>query len=176
MPAAQRVDIGTRVGRMKLLRRYLAWKLLRWLILAGLVLFGLAQAIPYGRDHKPPPTRNVIRWDSPTTRTLALAACADCHTNLTVWPWYSKIAPISWLAQHDVSDGRGAFNLSTLDLTGPRVNELLQEIGENARSGEMPPLQYKLIHGKARLSAQQRTQLADGLQRTLRAMIAAGGR
>jgi hypothetical protein len=161
---------------MKLLRRYLAWKLLRWGILAGLVLFGLAQAIPYGRNHTPPPTRNVIRWDTPTTRTLALAACADCHTNLTTWPWYTSVAPISWLAQHDVDDGRGVFNLSTLDLTSPRASELLNEIAEQARSGEMPPLQYKLVHGNARLSAQQRTQLADGLQRTLRAMIAAGGR
>jgi mono/diheme cytochrome c family protein len=161
---------------MKLLRRYLAWKLFRWVLLAGVVAFGLAQAIPYGRSHTPPPTRNVIRWDSPTTRKLAIAACADCHTNLTTWPWYTNIAPASWLAQHDVDDGRSAFNLSTMDLTSGRATELLNEIDEAARGGEMPPWQYKLIHGNARLSTQQRAQLADGLQRTLRAMIAAGGR
>jgi hypothetical protein len=161
---------------MKLLRRYLAWKLLRWILLAGVVLFGLIQAVPYGRAHSAPRSTNVIRWDSPRTEQLARGACLDCHSNLTRWPWYTDVAPVSWLVQHDVDDGRSALNLSTLDLRSARTGELVGEVVDKARSGEMPPLQYKLIHGDARLSSAERAELADGLRRTLQAMVAAGGR
>lgn len=155
---------------MKLLRRYLAWKLLRWVLLAGIVLFGLIQAVPYGRDHSNPPVRTALKWDSPRTEQLARGACLDCHSNLTTWPWYSNVAPVSWLIAHDVSDGRGALNLSELDLRRSRGGEsVVAEVAEMVRSGEMPPLQYKLVHGSARLSAAQREQLAAGLQRTLQA-------
>jgi hypothetical protein len=158
------------VGGVKLLRRWLAWKAFRWILLAGVLVFALAQAIPYGRSHRNPPVRTVIRWDSPRTERLARGACLDCHSNLTVWPWYSNVAPISWLVQHDVEDGRSALNLSTLDLRSARGSEIIGEVGEKVRSGEMPPLQYKLVHGAARLSGTERTELADGLLLTLQAM------
>lgn len=159
---------------MTLLRRWLAWKVLRLVLLAGVVLFGVAQAIPYGRDHANPPVRTAITWDSPATQRLARAACLDCHSNLTVWPWYSSIAPISWLVQHDVADGRGELNLNELDLRAARGGRegggLQAEIAEKVLSGEMPPLQYQAVHAGARLSAAERKQLADGLRRTLQAM------
>ena len=155
---------------MKLLRRYLVWKLVRWVLVGAVALFALAQAIPYGRSQRNPPVTTVIRWDSPRTQQLARGACLDCHSNLTVWPWYTSIAPVSWLAQHDVSDGRSALNLSTLDLRSARVGELIGEIGEKTRSGEMPPLQYRLIHARARLSKAEREELATGFQKTLNAM------
>ena len=160
---------------MKLLRRWLAWKVLRLVILAAILVFALAQAIPYGRDHENPPVRTAIRWDSPATERLARAACLDCHSNLTVWPWYASVAPISWLVQHDVADGRGELNLNELDLGvarggGERGRSLQDEVAEMVLSGEMPPRQYRVVHGAARLSAAERRQLADGLRRTLQAM------
>mgnify|MGYP006277013889 CR=1 FL=1 len=105
---------------MKLLRRWLAWKVLRWVLLAGVALLALAQAVPYGRTHANPPVRTALRWDSPRTEQLARGACLDCHSNLTTWPWYADVAPVSWLVQHDVEDGRRAFNLSELGRGGRR--------------------------------------------------------
>ena len=155
---------------MKLLRRYLAWKVIRLVLVAGVALFALAQAVPYGRSHHNLPVATVIRWDSPRTEQLARGACLDCHSNLTAWPWYTNVAPVSWLAQHDVDDGRSSVNLSTLDLRSARGGEVIGEIAEKVRSGEMPPLQYKLIHSQARLSKVEREQLASGFEKTLNAM------
>src|SRR5581483_2821093 len=89
-----------------------AWRRLGWLLAAGAALFLLAQAVPYDRSHTNPPVTAEPRWDSPQTRELAARACFDCHSNLTTWPWYSNVAPISWLVQRDVDGGRSALNFS----------------------------------------------------------------
>ena len=85
----------------------------RWIAL-GLValLFMAIQFYPYGRDHANPPTSLEPPWDSPQTRLLAVRACFDCHSNDTVWPWYTDVAPISWLAQADIASGRESLNFS----------------------------------------------------------------
>src|SRR5512134_2904759 len=76
-----------------------------------LIAVGL-QLVPYGRNHTNPPVQSAPQWDSPHTREWFARACADCHSNETVWPWYSNIAPISWLVQRDVDEGRRALNYS----------------------------------------------------------------
>jgi heme-binding protein len=91
-------------------------------------------------------------------------ACMDCHSNETTWPWYSNVAPVSWLVQKDVDDGRRELNLSTTD---PEVGEMVETIQE----GSMPPLQYKPTHPASRLSDQEKQDLIGGLQATF-----AGGR
>ncbi len=75
-------------------------------------LFLLIQAVPYGRNHANSPNRTEPTWDSPTTRQLAVRACYDCHSNETIWPWYSNVAPVSWLVQRDVEEGRDEVNFS----------------------------------------------------------------
>ena len=75
-----------------------------------------------------------------------MTSCGDCHSNLTRWPWYTSVAPASWLVQRDVDEGRGALNLSELG----RARVELDEIAEVIREGGMPPLQYRLIHRDAR--------------------------
>ena len=52
--------------------------------------FLLIQVIPYGRDHSNAPVTAEPAWNSPRTRELAVAACFDCHSNETEWPWYTK--------------------------------------------------------------------------------------
>ena len=61
----------------------------------------IIQFVPYGRDHTNPPVIAEPAWDSPQTRALFFRACADCHSNETKWPWYSTIAPASWLITRD---------------------------------------------------------------------------
>ena len=72
-------------------------KVLGFGLLAVVGLFVLIQLAPFGRNHTNPPVVQEPSWDSAETRALAKRACFDCHSNETVWPWYSNIAPVSWL-------------------------------------------------------------------------------
>ncbi len=138
----------------------------RWLLRGFAVViagFLLIQLVPYGRAHTNPPVTGEPAWDSPTTRQLAVRACFDCHSNQTVWPWYSNIAPLSWLLQHHVDEGRAVLDFSTWGTTR-------HEAGRSSRliaSGEMPPGDYQLLHPDARLTDAEKQQLIDGLGKTL---------
>jgi hypothetical protein len=94
-------------------RKPINWgKVLRWGAVGVLVLAVLIQFVPYGRNHTNPAVIMEPTWDSPQTRQLAVRACYDCHSNETAWPWYTNVAPVSWLTQHDVDDGRHKLNFS----------------------------------------------------------------
>ncbi len=136
------------------------------LVITGLVIGGVllaAQVVPYGRDHSNPPVTAEPQWNAPGTRALALRACFDCHSNQTRWPWYSNVAPVSWLVQADVDEGRRVLNFSEWT----RGFEEAQESGETVRNQEMPPRSYLLLHPEAKLSDAERQQLAAGLDATL---------
>jgi mono/diheme cytochrome c family protein len=131
--------------------------------LAGLLLaFVVIQAIPYGRDHSNPSQQQEPAWDSQQTRALVVDACFDCHSNRTSWAWYSNIAPLSWLIQHDVDDGRETLNFSEWDRPQPEAGEAAEAVQE----GEMPPRQYRLLHSAGRLSSAERQALVQGLEAT----------
>ena len=134
------------------------------LILSALLIAGflLIQLVPYGRDHVNPAVIAEPQWDSPQTRTNFMLVCGDCHSNETVWPWYSSIAPISWLIQHDVEEGREYFNVSEW---GTREFEA-EEAAEVYKEGEMPPVQYFPTHPEARLSPADRSAFLQGLTAT----------
>ncbi|CAN5520496.1 heme-binding domain-containing protein [soil metagenome] len=125
-------------------------------------LFLLIQLVPYGRDHANPPVTRAAKFDSSKTEMLVNQACSDCHSNLTTWPIDSNIAPASWLIQHDVDGGRQRLNFSEWDHPQPGLDELTQKI----KSGEMPPLQYKILHPSARLSDSEKATLVSGLTKT----------
>ena len=140
------------------------WKKL--LVAAPLVVLGLlvvAQLVPYGRDHDNPPILAEPGWNSSTTRTLAKRACFDCHSNETTWPWYSNVAPVSWLVQNHVDEGRRELNFSEWT----RSYREADEAAETVRSGEMPPRSYLMTHPEAQLTDAEREQLARGLDATL---------
>ena len=138
--------------------------------LLGMML--LVQLVPYGRAHTNPATTSEPRWDSPRTRALALRACGDCHSAKTTWPWYSNIAPVSWLVQRDVDSGRKALDFSAWD----RPQDAgAGDIVEQVQGGSMPPWYYTILHRHASLSPNDRTQLVRGLQATLAASPPVGG-
>lgn len=140
----------------------------KWTALGLLVLLLAIQVVPYGRDHTNPTGGRQIAWDSPRTEQLMTDACMDCHSNLTRWPWYSNVAPISWLVQHDVDEGRRELNLSTGDVD-------LEEMIEAIREGSMPPWQYKPTHPGAWLSQGEKQDLIQGLEATFGGTGTAGG-
>jgi hypothetical protein len=143
----------------------------------GLILVGvLIQLIPYGHDHSNPPVIQEPNWDSSQTREITKRACFDCHSNETVWPSYSNIAPVSWLIYQDVSEGREHLNFSEWDVHpslpegegegeehqhGP---EIIQEVLE---SHEMPPSTYLLLHPEARLTDKEMQILIEGLAKSI---------
>lgn len=135
---------------------------------ALVVLFVLIQLVPYGRNHTNPAVLQEPAWDSPTTRSLAQAACFDCHSNETVWPWYSQVAPVSWLVARDVQEGRESLNFSEWGRSGGEGQEA-DELAEAVLDGTMPPPIFLLTHREARLSDGQAQMLAAGLEATARA-------
>ena len=131
-----------------------------WSVLGAIVLVAVGiQLIPYGRNHTNPPVLTEPQWDSPRTRELFTRACADCHSNETVWPWYSNVAPVSWLVQRDVDEGREKFNIST-------GSDEADEAAEKVIEGEMPPRPYTLLHPEANLATSEKQELIQGLLAT----------
>ena len=129
-------------------------------VLIGLIIGGVAiQFIPYGHDHTNPPASVEPQWDSPATRDLAVRACFDCHSNQTTWSWYSNIAPVSWLIQHDVQQGRAQLNFSQWGRRGAG------EAGEQIQRGEMPQWYYVMLHPSAGLSDAEKQTLIQGLNK-----------
>jgi mono/diheme cytochrome c family protein len=139
-----------------------AMRFVKWGLVALIGTLLVIQLVPYGRDHTNPPVVAEPAWDSAHTRELAVRACFDCHSNETVWPWYSNVAPMSWLVQRDVDEGRETLNFSEWD----RPQEA-EEAAETVREGSMPPSQYLLTHPEARLSDAELSALAAGLAATL---------
>lgn len=137
-------------------------RILRWTggLVLGLLL--LIQFVPYGRNHTNPPVRQEPVWDSPQTAALARRACFDCHSNQTVWPWYSNIAPVSWLVQNDVDEGRRKLNFSEWDLPQKEADEAAEQV----QKGKMPPWFYLPPHPEAWLSAEEKQAFIRGLQTT----------
>jgi len=138
------------------------YRLLGILVIAGAAI----QFVPYGKDHTNPAVVAEPKWDSPRTKELFDRVCANCHSNNTVWPWYSSIAPVSWLIRHDVADGRKHFNVSMWD--AQKVNKG-SGAADMVSEGEMPPWFYVIGHPEAKLSDSEKTQFVQGLSATFTA-------
>ena len=92
----------------------------------------------------------------PPVRAILENKCADCHSERTKWPRYSRVAPASWLMERDVQDGREHFDMSRWqEFDRDEHVELLTKIAAEAHSGEMPPKQYVLIHRSAKLTPEE---------------------
>ncbi len=135
-------------------------KILKMAGLALLATFLLIQLIPIGRDHTNPPIVREPNWDSPRTRELVQAACFDCHSNETEWPWYSNVAPISWLVYKDTTEGRERLNFSDW---GKCRDCSPEEIKEVLLSGEMPLPIYLITHPEARLTDAEKQEIISGI-------------
>lgn len=137
-------------------------KILKFTLVGLVGILLLIQLIPYGRDHSNPPIVREPNWDGPRTRALTVRACFDCHSNETRWPWYSHVAPVSWLLQWDVEEGRRVVNFSEWH----RPYEEARESAETVTEGEMPPWYYVILHPPAKLSAAETEELVRGLTAT----------
>ena len=124
--------------------------------ITGAILVAL-QFVPVNTSN-PPVTANI---ETPADVNEVLQrACYDCHSNETRWPWYSRIAPFSWLVAHDVEEGREHLNFSEWDqLSAEDQIEAMEEAWEEVEEGEMPLWFYLPMHPEARISAADRAVL-----------------
>jgi hypothetical protein len=96
-------------------------------------------------------------------RTLFHRACFDCHSNETAWPWYSHVAPVSWLVQSDVDDGRRHLNFSEWD----RPQRHAKDVDEQVKQRDMPPWFYLPMHPAAKLTEAEKQALIDAAGKSL---------
>ena len=142
------------------MKKIIRWKVLRWFVLAVVGALVVIQFVPVARPSNPPVTGEVPA--SPEVRAILRRACYDCHSNETVWPWYSKVAPISWLVARDVREGRTELNFSTWDQYSSKQQvKKMGESFEEVAEGEMPPWFYLPVHRDAVLSPQDKAALRD---------------
>ncbi len=143
-------------------------RIISFLLGVGMVFFLLIQLIPYGRNHTNPPVTGEPAWDTPRTRELAKRACFDCHSNETVYPWYSNVAPVSWLVWRDIEEGRGYLNFSEWETGSKRAQRANLQTEDEITSGRMPPPIYLLQHPEARLTDVEKQELINGFGESLK--------
>jgi mono/diheme cytochrome c family protein len=128
-------------------------------------LFVAIQFVPLAGAGTNPAVVAEPAWDRPITRRLAARACFDCHSNETRWPWYSRVAPASWLVARDTIQGRESLNFSEWGVAREQADG--EDAAEEVREGDMPMPIYLALHPEARLDDAERDVLAQGLRRTL---------
>jgi hypothetical protein len=123
----------------------------KWIFLGGLAFLILIQIIQPSRTNPPVIASRSLQAHvdvPPNVQAVLKRSCFDCHSNATVWPWYSYVAPVSWYVAHDVNTARGHVNLQDWEA---QINE--QEGKEHLgltckliRNGQMPPADYRFMH------------------------------
>jgi cytochrome c551/c552 len=130
---------------------------LRSIFIVLAVLLIVAQAIRPERTN--PPVTGEINAP-PEIKSILRKTCYNCHSNETVWPWYSQVAPASWLLAHDVSNARKRVNFSEWSsLTPRRQAGKLRKADEEIKEGDMPLWYYLPLHPEARLSDADKSAL-----------------
>jgi hypothetical protein len=139
-------------------------KTLKWIFVALAAAFILLQFTNPPRIN-PPVAADLMAANPPPPQVAAMlhAACYDCHSSETRWPWYSRVAPMSWLIANDVVEGRKNLNLSDWPSDPIRAAKRLEDMSEEIGYGEMPPKKYTAIHADARLTQVQLKELTDWL-------------
>lgn len=139
--------------------------MLRWILIGVAAVLVLIQLVPVDRSN-PPATEKLVMPDN--VQQIMQRSCFDCHSNETVWPWYSYVAPVSWLVKHDVEEGREHLNFSEWDkLNQKRKMKRLEEIVEEVEEGKMPMPIYLIMHGDAEVSAAELAVLREWTQQEL---------
>ena len=132
-------------------------KIIVIVVLALVAVLILIQFIPVDRQN-PPVALDIPAL--PEAKAVLKASCYDCHSHETVWPWYSYVAPVSWLVARDVHKGREELNFSTWNQYSAKERlKKLHESWEEVEEGEMPLWFYTAVHRGANLSPEDRATL-----------------
>jgi Haem-binding domain len=139
-------------------------KILKWVIIGLVVVFAALQLIQPAHTNPPVKSDFLAAAKAPANvSAMFRAACYDCHSDETRWPWYSHVAPISWQVVQDVNDGRDQLNLSEWPDDPKRAWKRMENMSDEIDQGSMPLKKYTLIHKDARLTEAQRNELTQWL-------------
>ncbi len=149
--------------------------ILKRIVLVFFVLLILAQVFPGERPEVIMDNPNDIHQEiviETEVSSLLRAACYDCHSNETSYPWYASVVPVSWLVIHDINEGRGELNFSKWKEYSPkRKHHKLEEIAEEVSEGEMPLQVYTTTHREANLTEIQITLIVDWAQSEMEKIV-----
>ena len=141
----------------------------RNLRIAFLVVFALIQFVVIDKspmEINPEADFLMIEQAPKEVVELMQTSCYDCHSNLTTYPWYSDIAPVSWWLKGHIDNGRGKLNFSEWDSYSLEESDTLKVLSADLIEKKwMPILTYKIIHKESRLSDEQRALLIDWLEK-----------
>jgi len=131
-------------------------KLIRYAVLAWLAVLVAIQFVRPARTNpatEPSRTLGAMLSVPAPVQAVLDRSCRDCHSNDTYWPWYSSVAPMSWMVIDHVNSGRRHFNYSDWAGNTPdKSRKVLHDICEETKQGSMPVGSYTLVHRAARLS------------------------
>ena len=140
----------------------------RWLKRGGIVVLGLllaCQLVPVRRTNPPvDPSRTLYATQPvpPPVKAVFERSCNTCHSNETPWPWYSYVAPVSWVVARDVHHARKVMNFSEWgSYSARRKEDKLEEICEQVTKGDMPDRKFALFHRASRISPQEREAVCE---------------
>lgn len=143
----------------------LALKILKWFLIFVACLFLVAQFIRPARTNPAVDESQTIfarTQMTPQVTAIFNRSCVDCHSNKTVWPWYSNVMPVSFFLVGHVNHGRSAMNLSEWGrLDRDRQDRRLRQICDEVSDGAMPLSSYTPLHPNSRLSAEDKKTLCD---------------
>jgi hypothetical protein len=152
-------------------------KLLQVVLIAGTALVGLASVVhPFGAEKACSSNTPLLASAplDPSVVRIIERSCQNCHSERTDWPWYSYVAPMSWLIENDVRQARSHMNLSHWEgYTLAKQQEILTELSAMIRSRQMPPPRYLQMHPSAKLSDAEIDQIyqwARGERRRLKSI------
>jgi len=131
------------------------------IVLAVILLQFIGPSAPENRSENPDDLILTAKVDSEVAGVLK-AACYDCHSMETKYPWYSSVAPVSWFVFDHIEEGRDELNFSDWNTYEKRRKlRKLKEVQEEVEEGKMPLESYTLIHGEAKLTDAQKELLIN---------------
>lgn len=140
-------------------------KIIKNILLTLLVLLVLIQFYPRAKKNNDLTTVNdiaTVHTIPADVKTVLITSCYDCHSNNTVYPWYSNIQPVSWWLNDHIEEGKKELNFSEFATYSiARQYKKLQEVISQVKEDEMPLQSYTIIHRNAKLSPEQKLAVSN---------------
>ncbi len=153
-------------------------KITKKILIGLLIIFVIIQLVPANRpDTSMDTTNDIIATENVSGEVASILhkACYDCHSNQTRYPWYSYVAPVSWLVAKDTREAREEINFSEWATLSKRKKiKILDEMGEEVEEGEMPMKIYTIIHRDADLSDEERETIVNWTKEQTNKLLGGG--
>ena len=136
-----------------------------WLAVLVVAIVLVIQVIPVERNVSTvPPGQSFEKTEKVPANVAAIlkVSCYDCHSNNTRYPWYSELQPGAWFMAQHIKKGKEELNFDEFNNYSKRRKKAkIKSIISQIEKDEMPLKSYRMMHGNARLSADEKKELLD---------------